>query len=141
MSVEFNIIFDDGVDFNVSLDDGGEEEDVLMGEQYRISGALGDLTDVNLDEPSDGQVLGFDEETGKWTNQNGGGGGGSGTDAALRASMAAAYSSSATYAVGDYCLKDGQLYECNTAITTAEAWTAAHWTAVTVGGELSDLKV
>ena len=61
-------------------------------------------------------------------------------DDALRGSMADEYSASSTYAVGDMVLKDGQLYECNTAITTAEAWTAAHWTAVTVGSELSDLK-
>lgn len=40
------------------------------------------------------------------------------------------YSSSATYAVGDYCVYDGGLYQCTTAITTAEGWNAAHWTAV-----------
>ena len=39
------------------------------------------------------------------------------------------YSTSSTYAVGDYCLYDGDLYRCTTAISTAEAWTAAHWTA------------
>lgn len=61
-------------------------------------------------------------------------------DAALRASMSAEYSASSTYAVGDIVLKDGQLYECNTAISTAEAWTAAHWTAVTVGEKVADLK-
>lgn len=61
-------------------------------------------------------------------------------DAAVRSSLANAYSASSTYAVGDMVLKDGQLYECNTAITTAEAWTAAHWTAVTVGGELATVK-
>ena len=61
-------------------------------------------------------------------------------DAAVRSSLANAYSASSTYAVGDMVLKDGQLYECNTAISTAEAWTAAHWTAVTVGGELSTVK-
>ena len=63
----------------------------------------------------------------------GGGGGGS-------ENIAAEYSTSATYAVGDYCIYDGQLYRCTTAITTAEAWTAAHWTMATVGGELTDLK-
>ena len=61
-------------------------------------------------------------------------------DAALRASMSAEYSASSTYAVGDIVLKDGQLYECNTAISTAEAWTAAHWTAVTVSEKVADLK-
>lgn len=54
--------------------------------------------------------------------------------------IASAYSASSTYAVGDYCTKDGYLYQCNTAISTAEAWTAAHWTQCKVGGELSDLK-
>lgn len=54
--------------------------------------------------------------------------------------IAPAYSASATYAVGDYVTKDNYLYQCNTAISTAEAWTAAHWTQVKVGGELSDLK-
>ena len=56
------------------------------------------------------------------------------------ANFAPTYSTSATYAVGDYVLYNSGLYECNTAITTAEAWTAAHWTAVKVGPELTDLK-
>lgn len=62
------------------------------------------------------------------------------SSAAAQASLAPAYDNTATYEVGDYCLQSGQLYECTTAITTAEAWTASHWTAVTVGGELSSLK-
>lgn len=58
---------------------------------------------------------------------------------AAATNFAPAYSSSATYAVGDYVLYEGGLYKCNTAITTAEAWTAAHWTAVKVGPEITDL--
>ena len=54
--------------------------------------------------------------------------------------VAAAYSTSATYAVGDYCTKDGNLYRCTTAITTAESWTAAHWTQTKMGPDVSDLK-
>ena len=46
-----------------------------------------------------------------------------------------AYSNSATYDVGDYCIYQDTLYKCNTPIT-AEAWTAAHWTATTIGAEL-----
>lgn len=46
------------------------------------------------------------------------------------------YSNSATYAVGDYVIHDNALYKCNTAITTAEAWTAAHWTAVALADEV-----
>lgn len=41
--------------------------------------------------------------------------------------MASNYNASSTYAIGDYCLYNGKLYECTTAITTPEAWTAAHW--------------
>ena len=51
--------------------------------------------------------------------------------------VAAQYSSSSTYAVGDYVIHNDTLYRCITAITTAESWTAAHWESVTMGGELS----
>lgn len=54
--------------------------------------------------------------------------------------FAGTYSTSANYAVGDYVLYNSQLYRCTTAISTAEAWTAAHWTAVKVGTELTVLK-
>lgn len=53
---------------------------------------------------------------------------------------AAAYSSSATYAVGDYVFYGGDLYRCTTPITTAETWTAAHWTAAVLGDDVGDLK-
>lgn len=62
------------------------------------------------------------------------------TASAAAGNLAPAYSSSATYAVGDHVLYDGGYYVCNTAITTAEAWTAAHWTAAKVGPEITDLK-
>ena len=41
-------------------------------------------------------------------------------------SLAASYSETATYAVGDAVTHDGKLYKCSVAITTAEAWTPAH---------------
>lgn len=50
------------------------------------------------------------------------------------------YSTSATYSVGDYVWHDGTLYRCTTAITTAEEWTAAHWTAAVLGDDVGDLK-
>ena len=56
------------------------------------------------------------------------------------ANLAPAYSTSATYAVGDYVIYNNQLYRCTTAITTAEEWTAAHWTAAALGDDVSDLK-
>jgi len=46
------------------------------------------------------------------------------------------YDSSLTYAVGDYVIYQDQLYKCNTAITSPEAWTAAHWTLTQVGPQL-----
>ena len=60
--------------------------------------------------------------------------------AAANGAIAATYSSSSTYAVGDYCIHDGGLYRCTTAITTGEAWTAAHWTATKIGPDVSELK-
>ena len=56
------------------------------------------------------------------------------------AAIAPAYSSSALYAVGSYAWHDGSLYRCITAITTAETWTAAHWTAAVLGDDVGDLK-
>lgn len=50
------------------------------------------------------------------------------------------YSSSSTYAVGDYVIHDGGLYRCETAISTAEAWTAAHWQQVSAMNEIQDVK-
>ena len=54
--------------------------------------------------------------------------------------IAAEYSTSGTYAVGDYVMKDGSLYCCKTAISTAEAWTAAHWNLVKLANDVRELK-
>lgn len=56
------------------------------------------------------------------------------------ANLAPAYSNAATYNVGDLCTYQGTLYSCVTQISTAEDWTAAHWTAVNVSSEISELK-
>ena len=55
---------------------------------------------------------------------------------ALQECITPAFSSSSTYAVGDYCTHDGLLYKCTTAVTTAAAWNAANWTAVAVTDEM-----
>lgn len=54
--------------------------------------------------------------------------------------LAPDYSTSATYAVNDLCVYSGRLYRCTTAITTAEAWTAAHWTEATVEDVLAAIR-
>lgn len=49
--------------------------------------------------------------------------------------IAPEYDGSQTYAVGDLVMYRSVLYRCTTAITTPEAWTAAHWTATSVTDE------
>lgn len=61
-------------------------------------------------------------------------------DTAGRNMIAPAYSTASAYAVGDYVVYNDKLYRCAVAIASGEAWTAAHWTAVDVGGEVGDLK-
>ena len=54
--------------------------------------------------------------------------------------FAPAYSTSGLYSVGQYVTYNGNLYRCTTAITTAESWTAAHWTQTNLGADVYDLK-
>lgn len=42
------------------------------------------------------------------------------------------YDSTSTYAVDDFCIYEGVLYKCTTAIAVAEAWTPAHWTSTLI---------
>ena len=42
--------------------------------------------------------------------------------------------------VGTHCTHGGNYYVANTQIDSSEAWTAAHWTQVTAGAEISNLK-
>ena len=59
---------------------------------------------------------------------------------ALLQHLAANYSTSATYALNQLCVHNGKLYRCTTAITTVEAWTAAHWTEATVEDVLAIIR-
>ena len=52
------------------------------------------------------------------------------------ANEAPPYSPSSTYALGKYVSHEKHIYECTTAIETAEAWNATHWTQVTLGEEI-----
>lgn len=54
--------------------------------------------------------------------------------------LAADYSAQATYAIGAFCIQNGVLYRCTTAITTPEAWNASHWAVASVGDELVAMK-
>lgn len=57
----------------------------------------------------------------------------------IEPNFAGAYDSTATYSVGDYVVYGHDLYVCNTAISTAEEWTAAHWTQIDLGSVLEAL--
>lgn len=54
--------------------------------------------------------------------------------------VARPYSSSLTYTAGDYCTNNGSLYKANQDISTAEEWTASHWTQIVMGDEVACLK-
>ena len=52
--------------------------------------------------------------------------------------IAEAYDADSTYAVGDYVMHDNELFRCTTAIETAEAWNAAHWTKVSLADDMAE---
>ena len=58
----------------------------------------------------------------------------------LLATIASDYSTSKTYSVGEYAWYSGVLKRCIVPITSAESYTAAHWTNAVVGDDISDLK-
>ena len=59
-------------------------------------------------------------------------------DAKAWANTAEEYDATTLYAVGDYCLHEGDLYKCNTAIPmSGEAWDASHWTATKIMHEVA----
>ena len=53
------------------------------------------------------------------------------------ANQAAEYSTTGVYAVGDYCIHDGILYRCTTAVNK-KAWNASNWTQAKIGTELGE---
>ena len=46
------------------------------------------------------------------------------------AALPAVYSNTKTYALNDFCIHDGGVYKCTTAISVAEEWNATHWTYI-----------
>ena len=50
------------------------------------------------------------------------------------------FSTSSTYAVGDYVIYEGQLYQCTTAVTTAGSWNSSNWVQAVLGNDVGDLK-
>lgn len=62
------------------------------------------------------------------------------SSSASESSIANEFSTSSTYAVGDYVIYEGQLYQCTTAVTTAGSWNSSNWTQAVLGNDVSELK-
>lgn len=52
--------------------------------------------------------------------------------------LADVYDPTTTYDVGEFCVHNNMLYKCTTAISSPEAWTAAHWSSEKVCDNLQD---
>ena len=58
-----------------------------------------------------------------------------------RGNFAGTYSASSAYVVGDYCIYQGNLYRCTTAIGSGgEAWNSSHWAQVALGNQVRNLE-
>ena len=50
--------------------------------------------------------------------------------------IAPKFSTSSTYAVGDYVQYEGEIYKCKTAVSTAGSWDASKWDKVVLSNEV-----
>lgn len=50
------------------------------------------------------------------------------------------YNNSSTYEVGDYCIYNNKIYECNTAIATAEDFDSSKWNETSINGIIESVK-
>ena len=65
----------------------------------------------------------------------------SGMDGSIIVGKPPEYNSSADYAVGDVVMYADEIYECKTAISGGEAWTAGHWNSLDYNSNNTDLCV
>lgn len=49
------------------------------------------------------------------------------------------FSTTKTYAVGDYVIYQGKLYKCTTAVTTAGSWNSSNWALAVLSDDVSSL--
>lgn len=130
----YTITFTNGTtfDFNVTNANAGNtytksEIEQFLAQKVNISDIINTLNSNKTDKP-------LSAKQGKVLNENIS----SLNDTKLNKTVVTdAYSSSSTYAVGDYCIYENTLYKCTTAIATAENWNSAHWTATTIATELA----
>lgn len=99
---------------------------------YRLVGAFVGDDDVSY---SDYSSIVFSSATDTSLSQSG-----KAADAkAVGDALAPVYDETSSYEVNDIVIYCGGLYVCNTAISTPEAFTPAHWSATTVGDILATL--
>jgi len=146
------------------LDIASKLDDVKTAiENISISGSstFSALTDVSISNIQNGQVPKWNSTTSKWENDDEAGGttvvanpvgtatadltklqvgsdiydiptgGGASTEI-----IADDFDATSTYAVGDYCIYDGKLYKCTTAVSTAGDWDSSDWTETLVMDEV-----
>lgn len=86
--------------------------------------------------PSANGTIDFGSSSYKWRNLYLSGNISDGTNETsplkINNNFAPTYDATSTYALGDIVIYQGALYQCSTAITTAEAWDSTHWTTISV---------
>ena len=103
-----------------------EAKNLQFDEDYFTSEVSQDQTTVSVG--LNGVPLGIDSDSPLKFKQDNAQGIVFGSDAPFATAIAPEYSAFSTYAIGTLCMHLGKLYECTTAIITAEAWNSAHWT-------------
>ena len=59
-------------------------------------------------------------------------------DQSSRSMLSDEYSNAKTYKVGDLCIRENTLYECTTAVTYGEAFTAWKWKATNINAVIKE---
>ena len=112
-----------------------EAKNLQFDEDYFTSDVSQDETTVSVG--LNGVPLGVDSDSPLKFAQDNAQGIVIGSDAPFSTAIAQEYDSTSTYAVDDVVMHKGLRYVCTTAITTAEAWNSAHWTAANIEDALT----
>ena len=116
-----------------------EAKNLQFDEDYFTADVSQDQSTVNVG--LNGVPLGVDTDTPLKFVQDTAQGIVLGSDAPFATAIAPDYDPSSTYpTVGTAVMHSGKRYVSNTAITTAEEWTAAHWTEKSVEDEIGNVE-
>ena len=115
-----------------------EAKNLQFDEDYFTSEVSQDETTVNVG--LNGVPIGLDSDSPLKFVQDDAQGIVIGSDAPFSTAIAPEYDATSTYAVGDHCMHLGKYYECNTAISAAEAWDSTHWTETNVENVIGNVE-